>query len=122
VVEHRSAWQHAVMLASLLYLMLRRLLTVIAFHDRTDQAAQLEILVLRHQLEILRRRVKRPVYRHRDRALLAAASRILPRDRWGAFLVRPETLLRWPAHSSRASGRGRIGGLGAPRSIRRSVG
>ena len=39
--------------------------------------------------------VKRPVYRRRDRALLAAASRILPRERWGAFLVRPETLLRW---------------------------
>jgi transposase InsO family protein len=55
----------------------------------------MEILVLRHQLEVLRRQVKRPVYRRRDRALLAAASRILPRHRWGAFLVRPETLLRW---------------------------
>src|SRR5450830_1137935 len=52
-------------------------------------------LLLRHQVAILRRQVKRPVYRHRDRALLAAASRILPRDRWDAFLVRPETLLRW---------------------------
>ena len=31
----------------------------------------------------------------RDRALLAAASRMLPRERWSAFLVRPETLLRW---------------------------
>jgi putative transposase len=31
----------------------------------------------------------------RDRALLAAASRILPRERWSAFLLRPETLLRW---------------------------
>jgi putative transposase len=43
----------------------------------------------------LRRQVKRPVYRRRDRALLAAASRILPKEHWGAFLVRPETLLRW---------------------------
>ena len=42
-----------------------------------------------------RRQVKRPVYRRRDRALLAAASRILPKEHWGAFLVRPETLLRW---------------------------
>jgi hypothetical protein len=31
----------------------------------------------------------------RDRALLAAASRILPRERWRAFLVRPETIMRW---------------------------
>jgi putative transposase len=85
----------AAMLASLLYLLLRRLLALGASHDRSDQAAQIEILVLRHQLEVLRRQVKRPVYRHRDRALLGAASRILPRDRWDAFLVRPETLLRW---------------------------
>jgi len=92
IVEHDSI---VAMLASLLYLLLRRLLALGASHDRSDQAAQIEILVLRHQLEVLRRQVKRPVYRRRDRALLAAASRILPRDRWGAFLVRPETLLRW---------------------------
>src|ERR1019366_4451891 len=83
------------MLASLLYLLLRRLLSLVSAGDRSDQAAQLEILVLRHQLEVLRRQVKRPVYRRRDRILLAAASKILPRDRWGLFLVRPETLLRW---------------------------
>jgi hypothetical protein len=83
------------MLASLLYLLLHRLLSLVSPSDRSDQVAQLEILVLRHQLEVLRRQVKRPVYRHRDRALLAAASRILPRERWGTFLVRPETLLRW---------------------------
>jgi putative transposase len=83
------------MLASLLYLLLHRLLSLVSPGDRSDQVAQLEILVLRHQLAVLRRQVKRPVYRRRDRALLAAASRLLPRDRWGAFLVRPETLLRW---------------------------
>jgi hypothetical protein len=38
---------------------------------------------------------KRPIYRASDRAFLAAASRILRRDSWSAFLVRPETLLRW---------------------------
>lgn len=82
------------MLASLLYMMLRRLLTLVAPKHRSDDAA-IEIFVLRHQLQVLRRQVKRPVYRHGDRALLAAASRILPKERWGAFLVRPETLLRW---------------------------
>jgi len=84
----------AAMLASLLYMMLRRLLTLVAPKHRSDDAA-IEIFVLRHQLQVLRRQVKRPVYQHGDRALLAAASRILPKERWGAFLVRPETLLRW---------------------------
>src|SRR3990170_4659590 len=83
------------MLASLLYMVLRRLLTAVAPKHRSYDAAQIEILVLRHQLQVLRRQVKRPVYRHGYRALLAAASRILPKERWGAFLVRPETLLRW---------------------------
>jgi transposase InsO family protein len=83
------------MFASLLYLVLLRLLTLVAPSYRSDDAVQIEILVLRHQLAVLRRQVKRPVYRRCDRALLAAASRILPRERWGAFLVRPETLLRW---------------------------
>ena len=78
------------MLASLLWL-----LTLVAPNHRSDDAAQIEILVLRHQLGVLRRQVKRPVYRHGDRALLAAASRILPNEHWGALLVRPETLLRW---------------------------
>jgi hypothetical protein len=85
----------AAMLASLLYLVLRRFLTLVAPNHRSDDAAQIEILVLRHQLVVLRRQVKRPVYRRRDRALLAAASRILPKEHWGAFLVRPETLFRW---------------------------
>ena len=57
--------------------------------------AEIEIAVLRHQLTVLRRQVKRPVYRASDRAFLAASSRLLRREAWGAFLVRPETLLRW---------------------------
>lgn len=92
LVEHRRHDSIAAMLASLLYLVLRRLLTLVAPNHRSDHAAQIEILVLRHQLGVLRRQVKRPVYRRRDRALLAAASRILPEEHWGAFLVRPETL------------------------------
>ena len=52
-------------------------------------------MVLRHQLTVLRRQVKRPVFRPADRAFLAAASRLLTGKRWHAFLVRPETVLRW---------------------------
>jgi hypothetical protein len=60
--------------------------------------------VLRHQLAVLRRQVPRPRLEPTDRALLAAISRALPRARWSCFLVKPETLLRWHAASSRARG------------------
>jgi hypothetical protein len=55
----------------------------------------LEIVVLRHQLAILRRGGKRPRYTTVDRALLAAASRLLPPERWSCFAVSPQTLRRW---------------------------
>jgi putative transposase len=51
--------------------------------------------VLRHQLTVLRRQVLRPRLEPTDRVLLAAISRVLPRDRWLCFLVKPEMLLRW---------------------------
>jgi hypothetical protein len=53
-----------------------------------------EILVLRHELQVLRRQVG-PRLRSIDRVLLAALSQVLPRPRRRSFLVRPETLLRW---------------------------
>jgi transposase InsO family protein len=80
---------------SLLYLLLRRVLGLFRSDERAAAEADLEIVVLRHQLAILRRQVKRPLYRASDRAFLAAASRLLPQALWRSFLVRPETLLRW---------------------------
>ncbi len=56
---------------------------------------QLENAVLRHQVRVLRRTVHRPELREGDRAFLAAAGRALSRDRWGSFMVTPQTLLRW---------------------------
>lgn len=52
-------------------------------------------MVLRHQLNVLRRQVPRPRLEPAGRALLAATRRVLPRSRWSCFLVKPETLLRW---------------------------
>ena len=53
-------------------------------------------MVLRHQVRILERQLHARVgYRPADRAVLSALSRLLPRSRWGSFLVTPETLLRW---------------------------
>jgi putative transposase len=43
----------------------------------------------------LRRSVRRPSLRQRDRVLLAAAASLLPRERWSVFLVSPRTVLRW---------------------------
>src|SRR6266545_4705657 len=80
---------------SLLYLLLRRALGLFRSDERMAAEAELEIAVLRHQVAILRRQVKRPVYRASDRAFLATASRTLRREAWDVFLVRPETLLRW---------------------------
>jgi hypothetical protein len=54
-----------------------------------------EIAVLRHQLAILERQVPRPHYNEHDRHLLSVLARLLPRERWGVFLVTPATLLRW---------------------------
>src|SRR5450756_1304044 len=83
---------------SLLYLVVRALVRLLVGGGRPDRdggAKDLEILVLRHQLRVLRRTAGRPQLRTIDRVLLAAASRAIPRDRWVAFLVTPATLVRW---------------------------
>jgi putative transposase len=83
------------LLVSSLYLCLCRLLELIVLFARGDRAKELEILLLRHELSILRRQVGRPRFEPRDRLLLAALSRAVPRCSWNVFLVRPETLLCW---------------------------
>jgi hypothetical protein len=82
------------MLFFLIYAVAGRLVRTFA---RTPAVAALEIenAVLRHQVAVLRRKAGRPRLRRMDRVLLAAASRLLPRDRWSLFLVTPQTLLRW---------------------------
>jgi hypothetical protein len=62
---------------SLLYLLLRRVLGLLRSDDRAAADAELEIAVLRHQVAVLRRQVRRPVYRASDEAFLTAASRVL---------------------------------------------
>jgi transposase InsO family protein len=80
---------------SFVYLALRRSLELVLLCFRSAQAKEIEILVLRHELAVLRRQHPRPRLQPKDRALLAVLSRLLPRARWSVFLVRPETLLRW---------------------------
>jgi len=82
-------------LASLLYVIMRRLMALVFLCFRSSDFKELEIVVLRHELAVLRRQASRPALRPADRAFLAAASRLLPRARWHAFFVTPETLLAW---------------------------
>jgi putative transposase len=83
------------MVLSLVYFVLVRLVHGLAPSDRSDLEREAELLVLRHQVKVLSRGARRPPFRRRDWMLLAAASRILPRERWNAFIVSPRTLLRW---------------------------
>jgi hypothetical protein len=66
------------MLSKLAYLMLCRSIQVLVLLVRGDTAKDLEILVLRHQLAVLRRQIPRPRLEPADRALLAAVSRAAP--------------------------------------------
>src|SRR5215216_1234562 len=66
------------MLPKLAYLTLCRSIQLLALLGRGDASKDLEILVLRHQLSVLRRQVPRPRLEPADRALLAAVSRVLP--------------------------------------------
>jgi putative transposase len=84
-------------IVSLWYVVLRRVLQLAVLRCRSNEFKDLEIVVLRHELAILRR-TRRPIMTWADRLFLAGASRFLPRERWRSFVVTPATLLRWHRH------------------------
>src|ERR1017187_8540578 len=75
--------------------MLGRVMALVLLCFRSPEFKELEIVVLRHEIAVLRRQVSRPALRPADRAFLAAGSRLLPRARWHLFFVTPGTLLAW---------------------------
>jgi putative transposase len=79
------------------YLMLARVLSWLSLLARSDAAKDVEILVLRHEVAVLRRHHPRPRLDWVDRAMLSALSRLLPVDLRRLRLVSPRTLLRWHA-------------------------
>jgi putative transposase len=83
-------------LVGFVYIVVCQLFALVLLLARSDCSKELEILLLRHELSILRRQARRPQVAPRDRLVLAALSRVLPRPSWHAFLVTPETLLRHP--------------------------
>lgn len=75
--------------------LIARLLARLLASSGGDGEKDLEILVLRHQLKVLRRKNGTSALRGFDRAVLSAVARVLARDRWASFMVTPKTLLRW---------------------------
>ena len=72
----------------------------LALLARSDRAKDAEILLLRHQVAVLQRQVKKPVLSWADRAVLAELARVLPGSqlRQLRLIISPRTLLRWHAH------------------------
>lgn len=83
------------MVLSVLYIAFQRVLRLVFLLFRSTEFKALEIVVVRHELAVLRRQVGRPTFWSADRWFLAAAARMLPRVRWSSFVVTPATLLRW---------------------------
>jgi putative transposase len=83
------------MVFSFFYLAVRALFGALIRSRRGLDVKDVELLVLRHELEILRPQIERPKLAPADRALLAAAACHLPRSSLGVLLVTPRTLLRW---------------------------
>jgi putative transposase len=83
------------MLPSLLYGVVRLLLDLALVRCHSGTVRDLELLALRQEVRVLRRRTKRIAWRPGDRLVLTALSRCLPRANWQAFPVRPKTLLHW---------------------------
>jgi hypothetical protein len=79
----------------LIYLMFFKLAAWLVLRARSNTAKEIEILVLRHQLAVLRRGARRPRLSWADRAVIAALTRLLPTPRPLRLLVTPATLLRW---------------------------
>jgi putative transposase len=75
------------------YLFLRAVLRIAPDGDASEREA--EILILRHQLAVLKRANPRPRLRRRDRMMITALARVIRRDRWSGFIVTPATILRW---------------------------
>src|SRR6266536_2411980 len=79
----------------LLYLLFCQVLRWLALLARSSAAKDAELLMLRHEVAVLRRQVARPRVDWADRAVLAGLARLLLRPAWRGMLMQPATLLRW---------------------------
>jgi putative transposase len=93
-------WDHLGVLLSIVYRLLRCLLGLLAVLVRSDLSKDAELLVLRHENQVLRRQLRgRLRWDHADRLWLTALSRLVNRRQWvEVFPVTPGTILRWHRH------------------------
>jgi hypothetical protein len=93
-------WDHLKVLLLLVYRLVRGLFGLLAALARSDLSKDAELLVLRHENQVLRRQLGgRLRWDHADRLWLAALSRLVNRRRWPeVFPVTPATILRWHRH------------------------
>ena len=78
-----------------LYLIFCQVLGLVVLMGRTSSAKDVELLVLRHEVAVLRRANPRPRMDWADRAVFAALAQQLPRALRCHRLVTPNTILRW---------------------------
>jgi putative transposase len=110
-------------LLSVCYVALQRVLQCLVLCFRSREFKELEIVVLRHELAVLRRHCGRPPLRPADRVFFAAVSRLLPRASWTSFFVKPATLLEWHRRlvAKRWTYRRRVGRRPIGREIRQLI-
>ncbi len=83
------------MLVPVFRILYRLLTALVRLAVRSGRSKDLEIIVHRHQLMVLRRQIDRPELNDDDRSLLGAVAAALPRRLRHGWIVTPETLLRW---------------------------
>src|ERR671921_1815591 len=83
------------MAVQLLYLIFRQVMAWLGLLARGAQSKNAEILVLRHEIAVLRRQVSRPRLSWADRAVFAALTRLLSQAGRLHRIVTPATILRW---------------------------
>ena len=109
------------MILRLLYLLCCQVLRWLVLLARSSAAKDAELLVVRHQVAVLRRQGGSAAARLADWALLAGLARLLPRPAWRGMLVQPATLLRWhselPPISRRVGHLAPTGGVRVPDAV-----